>query len=101
VLLRVRASPRPLQRVIDRRLTLLGRLEAAGDITPADRGAIATVWDNAHAAAGPDESAYWSLRLVRDLRRALGAPDHPDLEIPLRAAEDKLVRAAVSSFLPG
>jgi hypothetical protein len=79
-------------------LSFLERLEAAGDISSAERELIAGDWLNEQRAVNAVESEYWALRLVRDLGRALGARDQRALEGPLQAAEDQLVRDFAASL---
>jgi hypothetical protein len=83
-------------------MALFSRLVTAGDIS-ADAGELLTrEWANCVDAArdgAPGERDYWSLRLARDLARALG--NHavcadPELEFTLRLLEEALVTGFVA-----
>jgi hypothetical protein len=88
-------------------IALIERLAANGDITEADRVLLAADWRSLQrsppgaartAVAKLDEEAYWSLRLLRDLSRALcGRLGHdfaePEIERALHDHERRLVDA--------
>jgi len=81
-------------------LDLFERLVAAGDITAADSALLAAEWESLQRAmTGPgatalDEEEYWSLRLLRDLARAL-APQRrdPAIECALDRHEQHIIAA--------
>jgi len=73
---------------------LLSRLERAGDISRSDRRLIGAEWRSRCDAEASDRDAeYWSLRIIRDLGRALGAPAAPQIDIELSHREGDFTRA--------
>jgi hypothetical protein len=72
---------------------LLTRLVEAGDITADDRALLAADWKSGARAHG-DEADYWSLRLLRDLSRAItNAVATDDIDAALDTHERRLVRS--------
>jgi hypothetical protein len=53
-------------------LALLQRLVAAEDITEFEYQVLISDWES-HAVARGEEADYWSLRLLRDLAKAIGS----------------------------
>jgi hypothetical protein len=71
-------------------LGLLNRLEAAGDISGADRRLLGDEWRSGRSAEEAGEDAdYWCLRLVRDLAWALGARDLMNIDREIYALEEQ------------
>jgi hypothetical protein len=73
---------------------LLTRLVEAGDITADDRALLAAGW-NSGARAHGEEADYWSLRLLRDLSRAITKAEvaTDDIDAALDTHERRLVRS--------
>jgi len=81
-------------------LDLFERLVAAGDITAADSALLGAEWESLQqamtcsGATALEEEEYWSLRLLRDLARALSPLRRdPAIECALDQHEQRLTAA--------
>jgi hypothetical protein len=83
-------------------LVLLGGILRAVDVRSALGRLIAAAWrSRCETAASVQDAEYWSLRIVRDLARAFGAPPTPALDRELTRREHELTRALHDALEPG